>query len=132
MAGWLKTQVIGGRKPLKSKDRWIQVWDKGENRGPFVSFLDTPADTKAQLELPLRDGMVINDVAEGSTDFAVMALGCDCRFSTSVVSKSKWLEPLAKHTSGGIVMEKNTGRRATIVTASEASTLGTLDVEAEC
>ena len=30
LAGWLKTQVVGGRKPLKVKDRWIQLWDTGQ------------------------------------------------------------------------------------------------------
>eukprot|EP00038_Savillea_parva_P000641 m.97486 g.97486 ORF g.97486 m.97486 type:complete len:562 (+) comp10218_c0_seq2:436-2121(+) len=114
LSGWLKTHVVGGRKPLKAKERWIQVWDKGENRGPFLAILDGPAETRSQLELPLRDAMVVNEA--GNTDgFVVMALGSEVRLSSSVVSKTKWLEPLAAKTEGGIVLEKNTGRRASII-----------------
>ena len=130
LSGWLKTQVLGGRKPLKSKDRWIQLWDKGQNRGPYIAFLEGPADTKAQLELPLKDAVVINDAAENSSDFSVMAHGSDVRFSSATVSKAKWLESLAKHTSGGIVMEKNSGRRATVVT-TEVANLG-IEADVDC
>jgi hypothetical protein len=130
LAGWLKTQVIGGRKQLKAKDRWIQLWDKGQNRGPYIAFLDSPSDTKSLLELPLKDAMVINDATEGSSDFTVFALGSDVRFSTSAVSKTKWLEPLAKRTSNGLVMEKNTGRRATVVVVDGMDEK--LGADAEC
>mmetsp|Transcript_10585 Transcript_10585/g.27202 ORF Transcript_10585/g.27202 Transcript_10585/m.27202 type:complete len:612 (+) Transcript_10585:302-2137(+) len=120
LSGWLKTHVVGGRRPLRAKDRWIQLWDKGQNRGPFLAFLDSPSDSRPLLELPLKDAVVIDDKAVGSEHFSVMVLGADVRFGCFGVSKSKWLQPLASHTEGGIVLEKNSGRRATVVTLSHS------------
>lgn len=55
LAGYLRTECRGGPRELKAKDRWIELWNKGENRGAFLLFLESPGEQRGRLELTLQD-----------------------------------------------------------------------------
>eukprot|EP00041_Stephanoeca_diplocostata_P016207 m.318400 g.318400 ORF g.318400 m.318400 type:complete len:492 (-) comp20289_c0_seq5:2279-3754(-) len=115
LAGYLRTESRGGPRELKPKDRWIELWDKGENRGAFLLFLESPGEIRGRLELTLQDAMVMDDFSEDSVKFFILWRGGEYTFTSPFVSKTKWVEPLAKRTGSGMVMEKNTGRRTSMV-----------------
>eukprot|EP00041_Stephanoeca_diplocostata_P016205 m.318368 g.318368 ORF g.318368 m.318368 type:complete len:90 (-) comp20289_c0_seq3:2279-2548(-) len=64
---------------------------------------------------PTPQAMVMDDFSEDSVKFFILWRGGEYTFTSPFVSKTKWVEPLAKRTGSGMVMEKNTGRRTSMV-----------------